>query len=646
MAYICGNCFQEIEDNHCACNHCGHENGKNREEFPLALPAGSILCGQYIIGKVLGQGGFGITYLAQDYQTKKLVAIKEFFPGMMATRTGTTVMPFSGAQGENFTYGRQTFLEEAKTMAQFNGNPNIAGVQMYFEENGTAYFVMEYLDGCSFEDYIKEHGGRLSWDETAKIMLPVLDVLGLVHEQGIVHRDVSPDNIYITKDGTVKLLDFGAARHSLGNVSQSLDVVIKHGFAPKEQYFRRGRQGPYTDVYAASATIYFALTGVKPDEALERAEEDTMPPPSILGAKISSVLESVIMKGLAVEAKDRYQTAVKLRTELIRAAEKATDTRTADAAKKKLHTIPRNQILGGIAAVLAAMILIYVFTGKDKQDVATDMPDPALKQAATERPVEIRISETESEVETIPEVVVYQMMEENLDFDHVWGQDEYRRSQIKTIRFVDSKEDAPADAWDVSAGQDGSILAWVDASDNLTVAADGKITLSADASGLFGSFSSVTKIDFGDCFVTTDVTDMSSMFSGCRNLKKLDLSNFDTSKVTDMSCMFLGCDTLKNLDLPSFDTTNVTDMSRMFWGCGDLENLDLSNFNTGTVTNMSEMFYLCDSLESLDLSGFDATKVSLMNSIGMFDGCDALNNLICFDEKILLEYSIEADRWK
>jgi len=378
MAYICGNCFQEIEDNHCACSHCGHENEKNREEFPLALPAGSILCGQYIIGKVLGQGGFGITYLAQDYQTKALVAIKEFFPGAMATRTGTTVMPFSGAQGENFAYGRQTFLEEAETMAQFNGNPNIAGVQMYFEENGTAYFVMEYLDGCSFEDYIKEHGGRLSWADTARVMLPVLDVLELVHEQEIVHRDVSPDNIYITKDGTVKLLDFGAARHSLGNVSQSLDVVIKHGFAPKEQYSRRGRQGSYTDVYAASATIYFALTGAKPDEALDRAEEDNMPPPSILGAKVSEPFEDALMKGLAVEAKDRYQTAAELKAALttmpssggdrpkkpVTETKPETDTKPVQEKIKEIFStaaVPKKAILAAAAALLVVGFGMFWF---------------------------------------------------------------------------------------------------------------------------------------------------------------------------------------------------------------------------------------------------------------------------------------------
>lgn len=154
-------------------------------------------------------------------------------------------------------------------MAEFNANPNVAGVRMYFEENRTGYYVMEYIEGTSFQEYIKNHGGHLSWADTARVMLLVLDALEAVHAKGIIHRDVTPDNIYITKDGTVKLLDFGAARHSLGNVSQSLDVILKHGFAPKEQYSRRGKQGPYTDLYAASASIYYALTGVKPDDAIK-----------------------------------------------------------------------------------------------------------------------------------------------------------------------------------------------------------------------------------------------------------------------------------------------------------------------------------------------------------------------------------------
>ena len=309
MTDICGSCFRETIIEQGICSSCGYDNRKNKEGHPLALPAGSILYGRYIVGKVLGQGGFGITYLAQDYLSKELVAIKEFFPESMVTRTGrTTVVPFAGERSEHFGYGRDTFLNEAKTMAEFIGNDSVVQVYSYFEENGTGYFVMEYVEGQNLQEYARKYYGRIPWNTIMDLMLPIMDALSLVHEKGIIHRDVTPDNIYIQKNGSVKLLDFGAARHSLGNVSRSLDVVLKHGFAPKEQYQRHGRQGPYTDVYSVAATIYYAITGVRPDDAIERLDEDNLPLPSTLGAKITIEQENVLLKGLAVRAEDRYCT--------------------------------------------------------------------------------------------------------------------------------------------------------------------------------------------------------------------------------------------------------------------------------------------------------------------------------------------------
>lgn len=276
-------------------------------DLPLALPAGTVLAGKYVILQALGQGGFGITYAAEDHKTKEKIAIKEFFPDTMATRgQNNDVTVYSGSAGENFVYGKDCFLEEAKTLAKFIGNENIVKVISYFEENGTAYFAMEYIQGESFQDYIKAHGGKISWEETAKILLPVMDALSIVHSQGIIHRDVTPDNIYITKDGVVKLLDFGAARYSLGDKSRSLDVVLKHGFAPKEQYTRHGRQGPYTDVYTVGASFYFALTGKKPPDAIDRMEEDDLIPPTNLGAELSPEAEDAILKALNVQPAERF----------------------------------------------------------------------------------------------------------------------------------------------------------------------------------------------------------------------------------------------------------------------------------------------------------------------------------------------------
>ena len=279
------------------------------EDYPLALPEGAVLSGQYVIYKVLGQGGFGITYEAQDHRTGYKVAIKEYFPDSLAIRkqNNTKVIPFTGDRGKNFEYGKHCFLQEAETLAQFIGNDNIVRIHSYFEENGTAYFVMDYIEGTSLDDYIKQKGGRLSFEEATQILLPVTDALQSVHEKGLVHRDVAPDNIYITTDGKIKLIDFGAARQSLGDKSQSLDVVLKHGFAPKEQYSRRGRQGPYTDIYALGATFYFVLTGKRPPDSIERIDEDSLVSLSKRGVDIPREAEAAILKAMSVKSDDRFQ---------------------------------------------------------------------------------------------------------------------------------------------------------------------------------------------------------------------------------------------------------------------------------------------------------------------------------------------------
>ena len=278
------------------------------ERYPLALPAGSVLSGQYVIERVLGQGGFGITYCAKDHKSGDYVAVKEFFPDTMATRNQTSVVPYTGDRGSDYSYGKECFIQEAETLSQFIGVENIVRIYNYFEENGTAYFVMDYVEGMSFDDYIQQHGGRLSFEDTCKILAPVMDALAIVHSRGIIHRDVTPDNIFITNDGKVKLLDFGAARYSLGDRSQSLDVVLKHGFAPKEQYVRRGKQGPFTDVYALGATFYYALTGKRPPDAVDRMDVDELVPPSSLGVDIPQEAEQAILLALQVQPADRFQS--------------------------------------------------------------------------------------------------------------------------------------------------------------------------------------------------------------------------------------------------------------------------------------------------------------------------------------------------
>ena len=318
---ICYNCFKE-KTAEGKCPHCGYDSRTQAGEYPLALPPGTILDGRYIVGRVLGQGGFGATYIAQEYSSKQLIAIKEFLPTDFVTRSGTyDLVVFSEQHRENFESGKQLFLNEAKTLAKVKGDPNVVDVYGFFEEHNTAYFTMEFVQGRSLQQVVKEHGGRLSVDEANRLLLPVMRAVGVVHSKGIVHRDIAPDNIMITEASVSKLIDFGAARLDVGEKSRSLDVMVKHGFAPKEQYTKNGHQGPYTDVYAMAATYYYSITGKVPPDAIERIELDQLIRPSALGAEIEPEAEMVLLKALAINAKDRYQTMEEFVKELSPAPE-------------------------------------------------------------------------------------------------------------------------------------------------------------------------------------------------------------------------------------------------------------------------------------------------------------------------------------
>lgn len=276
----------------------------------MHLSQGTLLQERYRIEKVLGQGGFGITYLAEDLTLMVPVAIKEYLPLQVATRRAgqIRITVYAGESRERFAYGLQRFLEEARALARFAHHANIVSVKDYFEANGTAYMVMEYVEGITFRQFLEQQGGRISLAQAQDIIFPIMGALQEVHEAGLLHRDISPDNIYLTRSGPVKLLDFGAARYWVGEQSQSLSIILKSGYAPEEQYRPSGRQGAWTDVYAVAATLYRALTGVRPPDALDRKEGDTLVLPSRLGVALGSEEEAAILKGLAVLAVQRFQS--------------------------------------------------------------------------------------------------------------------------------------------------------------------------------------------------------------------------------------------------------------------------------------------------------------------------------------------------
>ena len=358
------------------CPCCGFDLAENEKKFPVALRAGTVLNGRYIVGRVLGQGGFGITYLALDTQLNAKVAIKEFMPGEIATRTGSTVSVLSADRGEDFTYGAERFQEEARTLAKFMGQPNIAGVTDYFDENDTSYFVMDYIEGISFKTYIANQGGKVSVDDALNVMIPVLRALTAVHAEGFIHRDVTPDNIYITKDGVVKLLDFGSARYSIGDKSKSLDVILKVGYAPKEQYIRRSRQGPYTDVYSCAACLYAAITGFLPPESLERLDKDELVPISQLGIEIPEWLDKAILKGLAIQPEDRFQNAQEFldaieQQQVVEVPGATPPPNTGAGTMNRLAGwVKKRPVLSGVAAaaVVAILVGLSVLTGGGSGD--------------------------------------------------------------------------------------------------------------------------------------------------------------------------------------------------------------------------------------------------------------------------------------
>ena len=279
------------------------------EENLHCLRKGTRLIGRYTIEGVLGQGGFGITYLGIDELHEKKVAIKEFFPQGIVTRNieyqDTVTVTFVGEK-DNYEKGKERFLKEARTMAKFSKDEGIVKALDFFEINNTAYIVMEYLEGITLKQYLRE-SQRIAPEDLIELLVPLIESLDEIHSQGMIHRDISPDNIMVLPDGRIKLMDFGAARDYTEFGEKSLSIVLKPGYAPPEQYQTHGVQGPWTDIYALCATMYKCITGENPPDAIERVMDDSLKKISEFGIAIPPQEEAAIIKGMSVSAKDRYQ---------------------------------------------------------------------------------------------------------------------------------------------------------------------------------------------------------------------------------------------------------------------------------------------------------------------------------------------------
>ncbi len=317
--YYCTACMKK-KPGQGYCPFCGFHD-KNIVSKPHQLAPRTIIAGKYLIGNVIGEGGFGITYIGLDLQNGNMVALKEFFPNGFVMRESTltsTVTPYMGEKEEFFKHGREQFMGEATKLAKFN---NLAGIVCVYEclsENETVYIVMEYIDGQTFKQYLNSMNQALPANQVFMMMRPIMTSLAQMHAQGIIHRDISPDNIMISKAGYMKLIDFGAARDFQGLDEKSLSVLLKPGYAPIEQYSSKGNQGPWTDVYAMCATMYRAITGISPEESTERLQNDTLQRPSAFGINIDAAKEVALMKGMAVRYQERISSMEELLFELDR----------------------------------------------------------------------------------------------------------------------------------------------------------------------------------------------------------------------------------------------------------------------------------------------------------------------------------------
>ena len=366
---LCIHCMKEKNSNSAICPFCGFDP-EEAEIPPYHLQPFSILAGKYLLGTAIGEGGFGITYIGMDLNLEMRVAIKEYYPNGCATRNrseSNTVISYSSSMHDIFEEGREKFINEARLLAKCNNLPEIVSVKDFFKENHTAYIVMEYINGMTLKSYLKQNGGKLSAQKTLQMMQPVIHSLAKVHDMNLIHRDISPDNIMLCKDGAVKILDFGGARDYIFSTGKSMSIMLKPGYTPEEQYRAHGNQGPWTDVYALCATMYRCITGTIPPESLERAYHENLQPIRELASECPPAAAYAIEKGMSIHTEDRFQSMQELYsalyesenfTELTKPASKPTSApvRSDDNKKPK----PKKKYRG-LKVILILCILVIIF---------------------------------------------------------------------------------------------------------------------------------------------------------------------------------------------------------------------------------------------------------------------------------------------
>ena len=302
---LCINCMAGSIVNG-VCNHCHKPAGSMDGRVPYALPVRMTLYRQYYIGRVLGAGGYGITYLAWDLRNNRRVAVKELYPRENVKRNPDRVSVTANPGSEAyFQHVKESFKREAQVLHTLADLKDVIEVYHLFELNNTVYYVMEYLEGEDLKHRLKR-SGTMTWEELAPHIWRVLCALNALHSNDLIHRDISPDNIFLLSDGGTKLIDFGSVRNYADGSEKS--TILKRQFAPFEQYQRRGKQGPWTDIYALSVTMYYALTAQLPASAPDRMDDDRTPPLQQIAPNVPRHVAEAIFKGMSPMIENRFPT--------------------------------------------------------------------------------------------------------------------------------------------------------------------------------------------------------------------------------------------------------------------------------------------------------------------------------------------------
>ncbi|MBD8972253.1 MAG: serine/threonine protein kinase [Clostridiales bacterium] len=374
------------------------------------LAAGTIVYGVYVIESVLGEGGFGVTYLALKKDTGQTVALKEYYPLAYGSRRpgSCEIEPVSGKEVE-YDHGRERFVREASVLHEFCYLDGIVKVWDCFETNGTAYIIMDYIDGITLKEYVSCHGG-MGYDEWMDMLSPILKSLITLHKHGVIHRDISPDNLMIGMDNQLYLIDFGAAKEI--EYGKTTTVLLKVGYAPPEQYLHDGEMGAWTDVYAICATIYTALCGKAPVDAVARLQGKALIPLEDQGVMLEAWQSNAIQKGMRIRAAERYQNVEELYEALTVAPELPTimDVTADDKIKEQMHRVSDRggkrgiwRSVGVIAVFIMLVCSVAIWGIKNRNSVKAQPETATAADTATEQ-VSEEISTEEVKICTMPDV--------------------------------------------------------------------------------------------------------------------------------------------------------------------------------------------------------------------------------------------------